>query len=302
MANGVSLEEFYRSNSKLNFDPDSLINKKVGELGHFNVFSRASICNRVIPYNRRDFYKVSLIIGTGILNYADKAININSNALLFSSPNVPYSWEAISKTQNGYFCLFTHEFLSHHHNVKLNEHPLFKVGGSPVYFVNEEQTKILCDMFEKMLEEIGSNYIFKYDLLRNYLELIIHQALKLNPADTYYKHKNAATRITSLFIELLERQFPIDSRENILTLKSPGDFARNLSVHVNHLNRAVKEITGKTTTEHISARIIKEAKALLLHTDWNISEIAYCLGFEYPTYFNNYFKKTTEMSPKAFRN
>lgn len=302
MANGLSLEEFYKNNSKLNFDPDSLRNKKVGELGHFNVFSRASLCNRVIPYNRRDFYKVSLIIGKGILNYADKAIDINTNALLFSNPNVPYSWEAISKSQNGYFCLFTHEFLAHNNNIKLIEHPLFKVGGNPVYFVNEEQTKILSDIFEKMLEEIASDYIFKYDLLRNYLEVIIHQALKLKSADTYYKHKNAASRITSLFIELLERQFPIDSRENILTLKSPGDFARNLSIHVNHLNRAVKEITGKTTTEHIAARITKEAKALLLHTDWNISEIAYCLGFEYPTYFNNYFKKITEMSPKAFRN
>ncbi len=100
----------------------------------------------------------------------------------------------------------------------------------------------------------------------------------------------------------MERQFPIDSPENILTLKSPADFAQNLSVHVNHLNRAVKEVTGKTTTNHIADRIVKEAKALLVHTDWNVSEIAYSLGFEYPTYFNNFFKKHTELSPKSLRN
>ena len=161
---------------------------------------------------------------------------------------------------------------------------------------------MLSEIFEKMLAEIASDYVYKYDLLRNYFEIIIHEALKLKPADSYYKHTNAASRITSLFIELLERQFPIDSPENILKLKTPTDFAQNLSVHVNHLNRAVKEITGKTTTEHIAARITTEAKALLLHTDWNVSEIAYSLGFEYPTYFNSFFKKHTDMSPKTIRN
>ena len=77
--------------------------------------------------------------------------------------------------------------------------------------------------------------------------------------------------------------------------------ALHLSVHANHLNRVVKEVTGKTTTGHIADRIVKEAKALLLHTNWNVSEIAYSLGFEYPAYFNNFFKKQTQQTPRSFR-
>src|SRR5213083_2168300 len=73
---------------------------------NFNLYSREDFCNRVIPYNRRDFYKISLIIGTGKLYYADKSIDINHNALLFSSPIIPYSWEAVSEKQEGYFFLF----------------------------------------------------------------------------------------------------------------------------------------------------------------------------------------------------
>jgi AraC-like DNA-binding protein len=68
-----------------------------------------------------------------------------------------------------------------------------------------------------------------------------------------------------------------------LQLKTAQDYANNLNVHVNYLNRAVKEITGKSTTTHITERIVAEAKALLQHTGWNIAEIAYALGFEYPT-------------------
>lgn len=63
----------------------------------------------------------------------------------------------------------------------------------------------------------------------------------------------------------------------------------------------MKEVTGKPTTAHIADRIISEAKALLQHTDWSIAEIAYALGFEYPTYFNNFFKKKTGEIPKAIR-
>ncbi|WP_318346010.1 helix-turn-helix domain-containing protein [Flagellimonas baculiformis] len=47
--------------------------------------------------------------------------------------------------------------------------------------------------------------------------------------------------------------------------------------------------------------MVKEAKAILQHTKWNISEIAYAPGFQYPTYFNNFFKKQTVTSPSSVR-
>jgi AraC-like DNA-binding protein len=72
-------------------------------------------------------------------------------------------------------------------------------------------------------------------------------------------------------------------------------------VHINHLNRAVKETTGKTTSALIATRLVSEAKALLKHTNWSITEIGYSLGFEEPAHFNNFFRKHAEVSPSAFR-
>jgi AraC-like DNA-binding protein len=152
-----------------------------------------------------------------------------------------------------------------------------------------------------MIEEQHTDYQFKDDLIRNYIHLIVHEALKLQPSIDYDKKKNAASRLTSVFLELLERQFPVESTNNPLQLRSPQDYANFLSVHVNYLNRAVKEVTGKPTSAHISERIISEARALLQHTDWNISEIAFALGFEYPTYFNNFFKKLSGTTPSSVR-
>ena len=152
-----------------------------------------------------------------------------------------------------------------------------------------------------MLVEEESSYVFKDEVIRNYIGLIIHEALKMQPTESSPRHNNATERIAAVFLELLERQFPIESTQQHLQLKTAQDYARHLNVHVNYLNSSVKEVTGKPTTSHIADRVISEAKALLLHTDWNISEIAYALGFEYSTYFNNFFKKKTGMVPKSVR-
>ncbi|HEY8936114.1 MAG TPA: helix-turn-helix transcriptional regulator [Cyclobacteriaceae bacterium] len=268
-------------------------------LGNFNVNRRDS-CNRYAPYNRRDYFKISLIIGEGNLYFADKTIRINSNTLAFFNPQVPYAWEALSEKQAGFYCLFTGEFVNTHGNESILESPLFQIGVNPVFFLNDQQVNHISNIFEKMLEELDSDYVNKYELIRNYVNLIIHEALKLKPTESY-THTNASSRIASLFTELLERQFPVDSLEHSLKLRTANDYAERLSIHPNHLNRAVKEVTGKTTTDHISERITREAKALLLHTDWSVSQIAYCLGFEYPAYFNNFFKKQTKLTPNSIR-
>jgi AraC-like DNA-binding protein len=39
----------------------------------------------------------------------------------------------------------------------------------------------------------------------------------------------------------------------------------------------------------------------LRQTDWNVSEIAYSLGFEEVAHFSNFFRKHTSTSPLGFR-
>ncbi len=178
---------------------------------------------------------------------------------------------------------------------------MFKIGGKPAFLLNEAQDEYLSGIFLKMIAEINSDYRYKYDLIRNYVTEMIHAAMKIEPSERLYQHPDANSRITAIFTELLERQFPIESPSQRFSLRSAKDFAEKLYVHVNHLNRAIKITTGKTTTDLITERLINEARALLKHTDWNISEISYCLGFEEPAHFNNFFRKQLQMNPSAYR-
>jgi AraC family transcriptional activator of pobA len=72
-------------------------------------------------------------------------------------------------------------------------------------------------------------------------------------------------------------------------------------VHVNHLNRVVRDATGKTTSQHLSERLLLEATDLLQHSNWSIADIADALGFAYPSYFNKFFKKHTGCTPLQMR-
>lgn len=272
------------------------------KLKGFNAFQIESDGNATRIYSRKDFYKICLTTGKSKIHYADRSFEVEGTVLFFGNPHIPYSWETISTTYIGYTVLFSEDFFStSDRSESLQRSPLFKIGGTPILQINEQQREFLNTIFRKMIEEQQTDYAYKDDLIRNYINLIIHEALKLQPSEHYDQHKNAASRITSVFLELLERQFPIETTDHPLQLRTAQDYAKNLNVHVNHLNRAVKEVTGKPTTAHISERIISEAKALLQHTDWNIADIAYALGFEYPTYFNNYFKRMTGTNPKSLR-
>jgi len=272
------------------------------KLKGFKVYAIDLPASRLHPYTRRDFYKIVLSTGHLLIHYADRSLELEGTSLFFANPFVPYSVERLADVQTGYACLFTEEFLRpNDRSESLQQSPLFKIGGSPAFLLTPDQTATFTGIFQKMLAEQDTDYPFKDELIRTYVNLIIHETLKLQPASGLGKPQNAATRIASLFLELLERQFPIESPNKPLTLRTAQDYALRLSIHVNHLNRAVKEVTGRPTTAHIADRVVSEAKALLQHTDWSIAEIAYGLGYDYPTYFNNFFKKMTGSNPKSFR-
>lgn len=303
----TTLKDFYKEMGQAvnNLLPEGISK----EIGHFNVFSVADLIatgkkqgTSIMPYNRRAYYKISLVSGRNKAEYADKEIDIAQHALLFATPRIPYHWVPKDDKQTGHFCIFTPDFLlSSKSGVVLDDLPIFRPGSVPVFQLKAKEAKDIRHIFNKMHEEIAGDYTFKYDLLRNYVLELIHFGQKLQPFAAVYSGHNASARTSSLFIELLERQFPIESMQQRLNLRTAKDYAERLSVHVNHLNKVLKENTGKTTTELISSRIAQEAKILLKQTDWNITEIAYTLGFDEVAHFSNFFKKQTAVAPLAYR-
>ena len=273
------------------------------EIGHFNVFKLEPFVGnnaKPVPYGKRDYFKIMLVIGNYKMHFADEVVDIRKQALVFSNPQIPYSCEYTDRIISGYFCLFTPSFF--HQFGNLEHYAVFQPGGTHVFELTDEQVSKISGIYQTMFEEIESDYIHKYDVLRNLFFELLHFALKLPSAKPEKLQINASQRISTLFLELLERQFPIDETHQTIQLRTPSDYAKQLNVHVNHLNRSIKETTAKTTSQIIAERIVRESKILLKHSAWNVSEIAHTLGFAETTHFNNFFKKHVKISPLKFRN
>nr|WP_314895851.1 helix-turn-helix transcriptional regulator [uncultured Flavobacterium sp.] len=292
-----SIEDFYKT--KFDWMPENFKN----EIGHFNVFNLEPFIGekaKPVPYKRRDFYKIMLVKGNSKVHFADKIVEVKKQALSFSNPHIPYKWDH-NNIKEGSFCVFNQHFFHQYGN--LNQYSVFQPNGTHIFELTDEQVEKVADIYKRMFEEINSEYVYKYDVLRNLVFELLHFAMKMEPSAAIEKqHLNASQRISTLFLELLERQFPIDDTNQKVHFRTASDFANQLNIHVNHLNKAVKETTQKTTSQIIAERVLQESKILLKHSNWNVSDIAYALGFTEVTNFNNFFKKHLQLSPLKFRN
>ena len=252
------------------------------------------------PYNVKGLFKISIHHGHNRIRYADKVIEFKEYAILFSRTNMVYRFEPLGPQHPGYLCVFTNEFFDRF--VNIIDYPLFNPEVSPLMEITEEQMTSFTKIFEQMEQELALDFSYKYDVVRTMVLRLILDVLKQQPApELQIRESNSAFRIASHFKELLEGQFPIISTSHKILLRHPVEFAAATGVHVNHLNRSLKQVTGKTTSQLIAERIAKEAKILLQDTAWNVIEIAWCLGFEDLNHFIKFFRKNTGQTPGMFR-
>lgn len=297
MTKFIALESIYNG-LKADSAPKSELSKHINILKIEDLVTNGS-ANQT-SYSKRDFFKISLVAGHCIIHYADRSITVKKYALVFTNPFVPYKWEIISKKQEGHVCVFTDDFLTN--SVKIHEFPAFSSGDKAVILLDQNQFDYFAALFLRIKEELGTAYQYKNDYLQILLLQIIHEGQKLNPEQgEAIKSSNAAERIYLLFNDLLERQFLIANIDDSVELRTPSDFATKLSVHINHLNKALKAHTGQTTSALIANKLIQEAKILLKTSNWTVAEISRCFGFTEPNNFSSYFKAYTQVSPAEFR-
>lgn len=254
-----------------------------------------------ILYRRRDFYKISFLDGRFVIHYGDKSLETNGTALVFFDPKTPYAIEPLQQSTMGGHLIFKEYYLETYFRNHINKLPIFSSVDKPIFSLESEEIEEVMMLFDKIKSEHNSDYEFKDDLIRNSISELFHFGVKKSPLNKKHTPIDANTRLAIVFIELLDRQFPIESPGDPFVLRSPGKFAETLGVHVNSLNRAVRGYTGKTTSDYISDRLKEEAIMLLRHTDWNIADISYGLGFEDPSHFNHFFKNRTQQVPSNYR-
>lgn len=273
--------------------------------GYFDVMKIDTIAKRneaisLLSFSRKSLYKIKLVKGKCKCHYADRTIEIDNYALIFVNPMIPFLLEEMQEPVKEYFCIFNVDFFNNFGNIR--DYSVFQNHENNVFKLSEEVYDEFTVILDRMKKELSSDYEYKFDAVRNLVYELIHKAMKMIGSHSKIPRVSGADkRITLLFEELLALQFPLHSTSDHIKLKKPKDFAEQLSISINHLNKAVKHIRNQTTSEILTERVLQEAKILLKITDWSVSEIAYSLGYETPSRFIYTFRKNIGVPPLVYR-
>lgn len=251
---------------------------------------------------RRNHYMIILSEGQSAIYYPNRRILLDGTSLIITNPRIPFGSEILADHHSGYVCLFTEDFISQvAYSRSMLRSPLFNMTYPPVVKLSEQTAERIKQIFEEMITLDKSDYIYKEERQLIYVQQIIHEILQQPYDEPLNALSSSSYRIVMRFYNLMEEQFPIKSDSASLMLKTPQDYADALCIHRNTLNRAIKNIIGKTTIAVITDRIIAEARSLLRFSDYSTNDIAFMLGFSSTSYFCSYFRNITGMSPMEFK-
>jgi AraC family transcriptional activator of pobA len=173
--------------------------------------------------------------------------------------------------------------------------PFFDYSGIPFLQLSPTEINQLEQFVLKINGELQMKKAGNAKAIKMYLYLLLLEVKRSYERQQLHIAANSHDHVylVSRFRKLVSQYF--------LTKKQVSDYAAMHAVTANHLNRMLKDVTGKPASAAIAEMLLQEAKALLKYTDASVAEIAYQLEFGDPPSFNRFFKKMTGETPLFFR-
>ncbi|MFV8321382.1 AraC family transcriptional regulator [Flavobacterium sp. LB3P21] len=245
------------------------------------------------PHRHNSYVLVFFIKGSGTHEIDFDVFSIQPGSMFFLQPGQMHHWN-LSDDVNGFVIFYSQEMYNLYFGQKtIADYPFYSsVDNKPEMVFEVSELKAILPYFESLILETQSNQLLKQDKIMNLLD-IIHIEIARKYSETHLHEAHSYNVKIKNFEVLLE--------QNYKTEKAPFFYASQLNITLKHLNRICNEMLQKTTTEVITARIILEAKRMLMDKKFTVNEIATELGFDDYSYFTRLFKKHTGITPTNFR-
>ena len=78
-------------------------------------------------------------------------------------------------------------------------------------------------------------------------------------------------------------------------------YAREMFLTPKYLSSVVKQVSGRSASEWIAHTVIINAKSMLRSSSMTVQQISNELNFPNPSFFGQYFKKHTGITPKEYK-
>lgn len=239
----------------------------------------------------------------GSFNYGRQSYDFQQGTLIFTAPEqIISAVDTEFKTDSeGWTVMFHPDLIRPFELAKqIDSYTFFSYEVNEALHLSENEKTALFELVQRISTEMKQN-IDKHShrLISSTLGLILDYCARFFDRQFFTRtHVNQDTVVR--FEGLLNRYYQQNNHlEN--GIPSVAYCGKELGISPNYLSDLLKKETGKSTIEHIHGHILEKAKITLLHSDVAIGQLAYDLGFDYPSHFSKLFKNMTGQSPNNYR-
>jgi AraC family transcriptional regulator, transcriptional activator of pobA len=239
----------------------------------------------------------------GELKYGRSHYDYQEGTLVFIGPGQVMGVEPNATTfaAKGWALLFHPDFIKGTSLGKsIHNYSFFSYDVNEALHLSEKERQIVLECFSKINYELQQS-IDKHSktLIASNLELFFNYCTRFYDRQFLTRddvHKGITERFERLLNDYYSGDTPMQEG-----LPSVAGFAAQLNLSANYFGDLIKKETGASAQDYIQAKLIDIAKERIFDTTKTISEVAYELGFKYPSHFTRLFKQRVGKSPNEYR-
>lgn len=186
----------------------------------------------------------------------------------------------------GYYIIFDDKILQ-----KFKDHSYFikLFTVSPTIHLHHNDSKFVEQVCKLIIQEFETPKSDETIVLHLFQSIL----LKLLKSSEIKKGLSRQFEIAISFRELVYKHYSEQYSIN--------NYAQQLNISSNYLNRCIQNIWSKSAKQFTQEVAIVQSQKYLQDYTKSISDIAFQLNFNDPSYFGRLFKKITGMTPQAYR-
>ena len=238
------------------------------------------------------------------LKYGRNHYDYQDETLIFIAPGQVAGFEEeneITIQPNGWALAFHPDMIrgtSPGRHIK--DYSFFSYDVNEALHLSDRERQVIVECFKKIQYELELP-IDKHSkaLIVSNIELFLKYCVRFYDRQ-FITRDNIHKDVLARFEELLDDYFQSEKPQSI-GLPSVSYCAGQLYLSANYFGDLVKKETGKSAQEYIQDKIIEVAKEKVLDTSKSLSEIAYEMGFKYPSHFTRLFKQHVGQAPNEYR-
>ncbi len=243
--------------------------------------------------HKHDFYLIVLFTkGSGTHEIDFITYDIKPGTVFMMTPGQLHNW-TLSKDIDGYVFFHTKDFYDKGFATNsVLDYPFFNsIHNAPLITLQKKSFEKVSLIFREIVEEYQHTNLLKYKKIHALISLVYIEISR---------HYLSATKIENETYLLKLRKLERFIDTSFKFKKYPREYANLMNLSEKHLNRISKECLNKTTSALIAERITLEAKRLLIHSKYTVTEVASELGYDDTSYFSRFFKKNCGETPIKF--